>query len=74
MLEKFLEHYTMCPEIKEITVVWSDLKNAPPAHLSPERYPPGLVRYEMHTVNSISNRFKALEPVPTEVSIHVYIL
>jgi hypothetical protein len=68
MLEKFLEHYTTCPEVKEITVVWSDLQNSPPSHLSPSRYPAGKVKYEIHKVNSISNRFKALDPVPTEVS------
>lgn len=112
LLEKFLEHYTTCPEVciyiyiyiiayicvyqliahialrqlvyfslfhlitilssvcmqvREVTVVWSDLKNAPPAHLAPSRYAPGKVRYEMHKADSISNRFKALDPVPTEV-------
>ena len=30
LLKQFLDHYTTCPDVKEIQVVWSDQKIAPP--------------------------------------------
>lgn len=54
--------------MKQITVVWSDPGNKPPADLGPQAYPHKKVMYEVHVENSLTNRFRALDPIPTDVS------
>jgi hypothetical protein len=65
LLSAFLDHYTRCEEVKLIQIVWSDQKNAPPYDWLPN-YPPHKVKFEVHSEDSLNNRFKSLEPVPTE--------
>ncbi len=47
-------------------MVWSDQANSAPVSWE-AKYPAGKVRFEIHKSNSLSNRFKALLNVPTEV-------
>jgi hypothetical protein len=70
LLKQFLDHYSTCPEVKQITVVWSDPDNKPPVELGPINYPHSDVFYEIHVNNSLTNRFRAIYPVPTDVSGH----
>ena len=66
LLEIFLDHYQTCRNVKQIQVIWSDqTKGAPLEWLS--KYPKDKVLFEIHTSNSLNNRFHALVPVPTEV-------
>lgn len=61
-LSRFLDHYSDCPDVRSITVVWSDLDNPPPA-LPVYRVN---VSYEIHSSNSLNNRFRNLSTVSTE--------
>jgi len=70
LLEKFLQHYTTCEDVTEIQVVWSDLKNKPPADIM-IKYNSKNVKYEIHESNSLNNRFYNLIDVPTEVTSHL---
>ncbi len=74
LLEKFLNHYTKCSHVKEITVVWSDQEHAPPSNLlkqftklsSSSDSSSAKVSFEVHSTNSLNNRFLALHDVATE--------
>ncbi len=55
-------------QVAELTVVWSDTSNAPPADLAQERYPHKKIVYEIHKSTNISNRFMPLSPISTEVT------
>lgn len=61
-------------QVEQVTVVWSDPDNKPPPHLGPDAYPHREVFYEIHETNSITNRFRALNPVPTDVRNDIPIL
>jgi len=60
--------YRRRPLIYRFQVVWSDQKSSPPDWL--HRYKDGKVFFELHRTNSLSNRFKALRDVKTEV-VHI---
>ena len=64
----FLDHYKTCENVKQIQVIWSDqTKDAPFEWL--QNYPTDKVVFEVHTSNSLNNRFQSLIPVHTEVSV-----
>lgn len=65
MLKVFLSSFHKCPIVEEIQVVWSDLKNSPPSFIG--EYDRTVV--EVHKNNSLSNRFIALLPIKTNVSV-----
>ena len=52
-----------------IQIVWSETTVTPPAMYSDKSQFQGKVVVEVHKNNSLSNRFRALLPIPTEVSI-----
>lgn len=56
LLKRFIDHYSMCKCVAEITVVWSDLDSKPPNWLQKRRK----VTVEIHDVDSLNNRFKPL--------------
>ena len=66
-LKKIVRHYTACPHIEELQIIWSDLKFKPPPlsffQLQPNHIP---VRFEIHNFDSLSNRFLALSDIKTE--------
>lgn len=68
LLKEFLKNYHPCPVVKEITIVWSDLENKPPDELL-STYKKA--KFEVHTTNSLSNRFKPLQHVPTDAVLSV---
>ncbi len=64
----FLKSYARCACVDTITIVWSDPKSSPPEDLVLEsKYPNSTFEFEVHKENSLSNRFRPLTPVPTEV-------
>jgi hypothetical protein len=62
LLKGFVEHYTHCPEIEKIVVVWSDQENEPPDMKFFEIAPTDRKRvvFERHSINSLNNRFNGL--------------
>ena len=71
LLEIFLDHYQTCRNVKQIQVIWSDQTKGAPLHWL-SKYPKDKVLFEIHTSNSLNNRFHALVPVPTEVlTLHI---
>lgn len=67
-LKVIVRHYTQCPHIDSIQVIWSDLENKPPPvsffKLGKDIQIP--VLFEMHTVDSLNNRFNPLLPINTD--------
>lgn len=66
MLKIFLDHYTKCPIISRIQVVWSDQVNSPPLDWL-VGYPNGSVVFEIHRKDSLIARFSPLSPIKTNV-------
>jgi hypothetical protein len=69
LLEQFLNHYDKCPDVTEIQVVWSDQKNSPP-----KNFLNGLQRkvtFEVHSFDSLSNRFKPIANVETDLVLSI---
>lgn len=58
LLFNFVNHYSECPCVRDIAVVWSDLDNQPPRWLEDRR---PRVFVERHSEDSLNNRFHALE-------------
>ncbi len=67
LLENFVEYYAKCDVVSQVQIVWSDQKDKPPKELL-KKYPKDKFVFETHSSNSLSNRFRALIPVPTEVN------
>ena len=67
MIKYFMDYYETCDTVRRIQIVWSDQKNSPPPewldHYAKDKYV-----FEMHNTDSLSNRFRVLDNVPTEVS------
>ena len=63
LLATFLEHYVTCPsdELDRIHVVWSDVENKPPKEIFQKYEDDDRVHFEIHSTNSLSNRFKLLD-------------
>ena len=67
LLEYFLEYYATCEVVEQVQVVWSDPGNKAPVEWL-NRFPGGKYLFEIHTTNSLNNRFKPLQDIPTQVS------
>jgi len=70
LLSEFLKNYNTCAVVKDITVVWSDPENKPPLEWISE-FDYKKVVFEVHTTNSLSNRFMPLQPLSTEAVLSV---
>ena len=70
LLEFFLDYYKDCNVIKQIQVVWSDQQNKPPMEWI-TKYSIGKVMFEVHTKDSLNNRFNALQDLPTEAVLSI---
>ena len=68
LIKYFLDYYQTCDVIKQVQVVWSDQVNSPPTDWL-KNYPPGKFMFEVHKTDSLNNRFKVLDSVPTEVCL-----
>ena len=68
-LKAIIQHYTKCPHIHSIQIIWSDLENKPPPmsffQLQKENKVP--VVFEIHPVNSLNSRFNPILPIETQV-------
>jgi hypothetical protein len=66
-LKVIVEHYSHCPNINSIQIIWSDLENSPPDisffNLKESHTP---VIFEVHSINSLNNRFNPLQQLETE--------
>ena len=72
-LESFLDYYQDCKVIDQVQVIWSDIERlAPIDWLS--RYPKNKIIFEIHKNNSLSNRFKQILPIQTEVRYYFILL
>jgi hypothetical protein len=63
-----MDYYKTCSIIRQVQIVWSDQVNSPP-HDWLSSYPKDKYVFEVHKTDSLSNRFRALGEVPTEVII-----
>lgn len=63
----FLDYHEKCDAIEEIQVVWSDLEYSPPENWT-QNYENGKVVFEIHSNNSLTNRFISKLKIKTEVS------
>jgi glucuronyl/N-acetylglucosaminyl transferase EXT2 len=70
LLDFFLDYYKSCDAIKQIQVVWSDQESKPPTEWL-SRYPQGKVLFEVHSKDSLNNRFIPLQEVPTEAVLSI---
>jgi len=70
LLKFFLDYYRTCKVVRQIQVVWSDQENKPPVDWL-EGYEAGKVIFEVHDKNSLSNRFVALQGIPTEAVLSI---
>lgn len=70
LLESFLAHYSTCPEVNSIQVVWSDQQYNPPKHLV-DLYPPTKVEFEKHSSDRLSNRFKPTDAIKTRAVLSI---
>jgi hypothetical protein len=61
-----MDYYKTCDVVSQVQVVWSDQVNKAPVEWL-KKYPEGKYIFEIHDTNSLSNRFRALIPVNTEV-------
>ena len=67
-LKVIVEHYSQCPHVHSIQIIWSDLERKPPQlSFFDLREGSAPVEYEIHEVNSLNSRFNPLRPVPTDV-------
>jgi hypothetical protein len=65
-LKVIVEHYSRCPNIDSIQIVWSDLDNSPPPDSFFRIKSDVPVLFEVHSINSLNNRFNPLQPLETE--------
>lgn len=68
-LVKSIRHYGQCPGVDAIRIVWSESPD-PPRHLA-DLSPTVPVRFDVHTRNSINNRFLPLEDLATDAVFNV---
>lgn len=66
MLKTFLDNYQSCNVIEQIQIIWSDQDNQAPIEWL-DKYPENKIIFEIHRNNSLSNRFKVLHEIKTEV-------
>lgn len=61
-----MDYYKSCDTVHQIQVVWSDQLNQPPISWN-TRYSKDKYIIEMHSTDSLNNRFIPLQPIDTEV-------
>ena len=61
-----MDYYQSCSVVRQVQIVWSDQVNAPPVEWL-SKYPKDKYSFEVHDKDSLSNRFRVLKGVPTEV-------
>jgi hypothetical protein len=66
LIKNFMDYYKTCETVRQVQVVWSDQVNSPPLDWL-NNYPKDKFMFEVHKTNSLSNRFRVLDNVPTEV-------
>ena len=86
LLKKVVEHYYTCPEVHSIQVVWSELDRSPPrpsffrlraaskrasVHQFPVTGGQPKLEFEIHTENSLNNRFRPVLSIDTEAVFSV---
>jgi hypothetical protein len=69
LIKGFMDYYKTCSVIRQVQIVWSDQVNSPP-HDWLSSYPKDKYVFEVHKTDSLSNRFRALGGVPTEVILN----
>ncbi len=68
MLKGFVRHFSTCPNVQAIQVVWSDQYNKPPPLADfdlPSAAQAAKVQFEEQPTDSLNNRFRNLSFVPT---------
>lgn len=72
LLDMFLKHYDVCPAVEQIQVIWSDQESAPPVEdLTKDLAHRDRVVFEIHSENSLNNRFIPQEPINTELVLSI---
>uniref|UniRef100_A0A7S2W219 Glycosyl transferase 64 domain-containing protein n=1 Tax=Rhizochromulina marina TaxID=1034831 RepID=A0A7S2W219_9STRA len=85
LLKKVVEQYATCPKIHSIQVIWSDLAAAPPpmsffdlpnSYDQPSSYKSAsastpMIEFEIHTVDSLNNRFRPILDIATKAVFSV---
>jgi hypothetical protein len=70
LLKVSLEHYISCSGVHEIQVIWSDQLNKPPTNLIDTKFQNiNKIKYELHSKDSLNNRFMPREEVKTNVRL-----
>ena len=66
-----MDYYKTCDIISQVQIVWSDQVNKPPLDWL-KNYPKDKFMFEVHKTDSLNNRFRVLDSVPTEVNLFIY--
>lgn len=66
LIETFMDYYLTCNVVRQVHIVWSDQVNIPPIEWH-DKYPSDKYIFELHKTDSLSNRFRVLDRVFTEV-------
>ena len=62
-----MKYYDKCETVKLVQVIWSDQLNKAPIEWL-KTYSKGKFEFEIHSNDSLSNRFRVLKGIPTEVT------
>ena len=74
LLFRSLKHYLTCPQVRQIVVVWSDQELKPPFKLLEQLQVKDMdksdsrIYFEIHSTDSLNNRFLELVPAKDDVS------
>ena len=58
-----INHHAKCEGVAAIQIIWCDMENEPPSEVV--NHKSGKIVIERHTINSLNERYKILEPPPT---------
>ena len=58
-----INHHAKCEGVALIQIIWCDKENDPPVEVV--NHKSGKILIERHTINSLNERYKILEPTPT---------
>ena len=63
-----MRYYKDCKIVQQVQIVWSDQENGAPFHwIKDFGLPSDKYVFEIHRNNSLSNRFRPLQSIPTVV-------